>query len=276
MPAQTVLLVGPPNPAAEVAGIQSGIVEALTGSDCSLTVAPFISGSAAAHGEFAALVARVRPVGAILAPGLSGVEIAVSALQAGGVPYIRISPQAEDNLARLVCSNDRLGMRDAANYLIALGHKKIGFVSISDKSATASERELGFLDALAEHGLEFGADLVVPADDTPEGACKAALLLMSLSPRPSAILASSDMQAAGVLQAARLRDIAVPAGLSVLGFGDGEIAQALAPPLTTMRLPHAEMGFTAAVRLLDPALAATQPVEFFCQLVVRESAAPPL
>jgi LacI family transcriptional regulator len=187
-----------------------------------------------------------------------------------------MAPDASVEASKLVCSNDRLGICDATNYLISLDHRRIGFISISNDSPTARERELGFLDALAQHGLDFGAELIAPAEDTAESGREAALLLMAVSPSPTAILASSDMQAAGVMQAARLQGIAVPSALSVMGFGDADLAAALAPPLTTMRIPYAEMGFAAAIKLLDPARAEMQPVEFFCEVVVRESTAPPL
>lgn len=249
--------------------VQSGVISALAGTTGALVLHAVDPGSTEAVQELARNLRAFQPSGAILMPCLSGDALA-QAIAAAGSHCVHMAPDGGGSATELVCSNDRLGMRDAANYLISLGHRRIGFISISDGSAAARERELGFLDALADHGLD-GSELIAPADDTVDGGREAGELLMSVSPRPTAVLASSDIQAAGMLQVARLREIAVPGGLSVMGFGDGELASALVPPLTTMRLPWAQMGFTAAVKLLDPARAARQPVEFFCELVRRGS-----
>jgi LacI family transcriptional regulator len=274
MNAPIVVLIASPDDGLDAQRIQSGILKALADIPHFLAVAPFKSRSKARYDEIGKIVGQVHPTGAIITPQVSGDEELCATLQATAIPQVSIAPDAHGHLDRQICSNDRQGTCDAANYLIAIGHKRIGFVSISDESAVAREREGGFLDALALHGLDQGAELVVPAENTAEAAREAALLLLFVSPRPTAILASSDLQAAGVLQAASLSGIAVPANLSVMGFGDADLAAALTPPLTTMHIPYAEMGFTAAIKLLDPARADMQPVEFFCKLVVRESTAP--
>lgn len=267
-----VLIAGQPV-GSPVSAIQSGIAKALAGSACALVVAPYQPGNREALGEICRVIEGLKPLGAILPSPVCDDGGLAAVLRQAGCSQVSIAPDVAGEPARLICSNDRQGMCDAANYLIALGHRRIGFVSISDESRTARELELGFIDALAQHGLDFGAELVVPADDSAEGGRDAAMLLAAVSPRPSAILASSDAQAAGVMQAARLLGIAIPDALSVMGFGDGDLASALAPSLTTMRVPYAEMGFTAAVKLLDPARAERQPVEFFCELVPRGSTA---
>lgn len=275
MNAPIVVLIAPPDDAADAQRIQSGILKALSDIPHFLALAPFKPRSKARYDEIGKIAGQVRPAGAILAPTVAGDEELYATLKAAAFPHVSIAPDAHGQPSRLICSNDRQGMCDAANYLIAIGHKRIGFVSISDESPVSRERERGFIDALALHGLDQGAALVSAAENTAEAALEAALLLLSVSPRPTAILASSDIQAAGVLQAAGMNGVAVPADLSVMGFGDADLAAALMPPLTTMHIPYAEMGFTAAIKLLDPGRADMQPVEFFCKLVVRESTAPP-
>lgn len=268
----SIFLIARTADAPGLAGVQSGVISALAGTSGALVLHAIDPGNALAVGELVETLCAFAPAGAVLMPCLAG-EALPHAIAAAGTRFVQIAPDGGESADHLVCSNDRLGMRDAANYLISLGHRRIGLISISDASAAARERELGFLDAMAEHGLN-DAELIAPADDTVEGDREAGELLMSVSPRPSAVLASSDIQAAGMLQVARLREIAVPGALSVMGLGDGELATVLAPPLTTMRLPWAQMGFTAAVKLLDPARAARQPVEFFCELVRRGSTGP--
>ena len=269
-----IILVSKAPPHSTLSGVQFGITSALSDSAHLLGIQFVDPSNAIALRDFNRSLRTLAPVGAILDPGLSGNDALIDVIEKGGVQYVCIAPDASEAASRVVCSNDRLAMCDATNFLISQGHRRIGYISISEAGPVTREREMGFLDALAQHGLDFGADLVVPADNTAQAAMEAALLLLAVSPRPTAILASSDMQAAGVLQAAHSRGIAVPGALSVMGFGDSDLAAALTPPLTNMQIPYAEMGFTAAIKLLDPSRAAMQPVEFFCKLVVRQSTAP--
>ncbi|MGE3691752.1 MAG: substrate-binding domain-containing protein [Novosphingobium sp.] len=254
--------------------IQAGILQALADTGHALVPVPLDCASPGAVHELFRVIERLQPQGIVLPPPASDSDELVAALQGAGYAHVSIAPDARVHPAQLACSNDRQAMCDAANYLIALGHRRIGFVSISDESRTARERELGFIDALAEHGLDFGAELVVQSEDTAISGLEAGLLLLNVSPRPSAVLAASDTLAAGVLQAAARRKIAVPDTFSVMGFGDADLAPALTPPLTSMRVPYAEMGFTAAVKLLDPTRAALRSVEFLPRLVSRGSTGP--
>jgi DNA-binding LacI/PurR family transcriptional regulator len=134
------------------------------------------------------------------------------------------------------------GMARAAAQLAAWGHTRIGLVTGPDDDPESRACELGYLGALADIGLDRGPSLIAAAEGTSaEAGRKAAELLLSVSPRPSAILASSDMLACGVLRAAYAAAIAVPGDLSITGMGDSDLAIAAVVPLSSVRLPEAEL-----------------------------------
>lgn len=263
--AATVALIAD---AASAWEIQLGALAALRDSGLGLALLLADPRSAQCHANLRRLLETFRPAGAVLAAG----DFAALCREMN-CPYVAIAPDAREDAANLVCSNDRQGARDATEYLIALGHRRIGFVAGPETCRASRERELGYIDALAEHGLDLGAELGVPGDLSAASGREAGRLLLAVSPRPTAIFAASDEMAAGVLQAAHEHGVKVPEQLSVIGFGDTPLAQACWPPLTSIRLPWDQMGFTAAIKLIDPANAEAQPVEFFCDLVKRESTA---
>lgn len=268
--AGTVLLVASPASAHE---LQLGALAALRDSGLGLSLLLADPASPNCLADARRMFEAHRPVGVVLAAVAAPGDFAALCRDAGS-RHVAIAPDAGEETARLVCSNDRQGASDVMRYLLALGHRRIGFVAGPEHCRASRERELGHLDAMAEHGLDHGAELAAQGDGSVASGREAGRLLLAVSPRPTAILASSDAMAAGVLQAAHTLGVAVPGQLSVIGFGDTPLAEACWPPLTTMRLPWAEMAFTAAIKLIDPARAETQPVEFFCELVPRGSTGP--
>jgi LacI family transcriptional regulator len=140
---------------------------------------------------------------------------------------------------------------DMTSHLIALGHKRIGFV-IGHANHTASDLRLyGYRRALDRAGLAFEPKYVRPgAFDFASGEA-AADVLLDLPQPPTAIFASNDDMAAGVLTVAHRRGLAVPGQLSVAGFDDTALASQLWPPLTTVRQPTRELAYAAASLLFD-------------------------
>jgi LacI family transcriptional regulator len=141
------------------------------------------------------------------------------------------------------------GALAATEYLINLGHRRIGFVTGTMTMGCATERLRGYERALKQHGLRYDAKLVARGDfQQPQGyACTHQLL--SLKPRPTAIFASNDVMAFGAMEAARDLGLRIPDDVSIVGFDDVPQAESVHPPLTTVRQPLREMG-RAAARLL--------------------------
>jgi LacI family transcriptional regulator len=179
----------------------------------------------------------------------------------------------------MVASNDRDAVRDATRYLIQQGHKRIAIVTGPQGFRSATERLAGFEDALSEAGIKLPRSHRAEGEYTFDSGLVATEQLLDLSPRPTAIFASNDEMAAAVLYAARLRGIAVPDELSIVGFDDTPIASRIWPPLTTVRWPIVAMGRSAAHKLIAGAVEEIdledEPLEFLSNLIRRGSVAPP-
>ncbi len=141
---------------------------------------------------------------------------------------------------------------DAARMLIGLGHRRFGLVTIDEPFTFAHLRRRGLEQALAEAGLKLPPTAVrsVPMID-PAAAEAAAHELISIAPRPTAIFGVTDSQAIAVLKAAAARSLAVPAGLSVIGFDDLPIAAYARPALSTFDQHARESAATIAGMVTD-------------------------
>ncbi len=250
-----------------------GALSALHDTACALSLFQAEPASPYLLDDLRNFLERHRPCGIILLPPLSGNPKLAALCRELGCKPICLAPDALD-AQQYFCSNDRLAAADATNYQVALGHRRIGFISGPEHCRAARERELGYLDAMASHGLDRDAALIAPGDGSLASGIAAARLLLEVSPRPTAIFAASDEMAAGVLQAAHAMGIGVPGDLSVTGFGDSGAAALLCPPLTSVALPIGDMAFAAAIQLIGRENAPPQPVEFFGTLVARGSTGP--
>lgn len=252
---------------------QRGALAALRDSACGLILFEGEAGSAWLLEDLRRFLECHRPRGAILLPPLSAAPgLAELCADLGCVP-IRLSPCDLSGPSPVLCANVRQGMADATHYLIALGHSRIGLIAGPEQCLSSRECELGFIDALAAHELDRGAELVAASDGSLAAGEAAARLLLDVSPRPTAILAASDLLAAGALKAALALGVEVPAALSLIGFGDSALAAALPTGLTSLRPPWSEMAFAAATELAGQA-GTPQPAEFFASLVPRATTGP--
>ena len=147
--------------------------------------------------------------------------------------------------------DDRKAAYDMTQHLLSLGHRRIGFVrGHLDHSATPL-RYQGFLDAMRDADLEVRPEWVVSGAFSFRSGVGAGERLLSLADRPTAIFASNDDMALGVMAAANRLGLTLPAQLSVAGFDDSPIAQAVWPQLTTIRQPVEAMARAAATMLVE-------------------------
>jgi LacI family transcriptional regulator len=168
--------------------------------------------------------------------------------------------------------------RLTANYLLDLGHRHFAIVTQEVAgNDRAAARLQGFTSALAERGISLAPDQVVQKPwSIREGHAAFAELVRS-GQRPTAVICGNDYLAAGVLAACHEHGIRVPEDMSVVGFDDLEIAAYLSPPLTTVRVPAAEVGTKAAAVLLDRIVSneILKSIELQPELVIRRSTGPP-
>jgi LacI family transcriptional regulator len=202
--------------------------------------------------EVGGLIDQTQVDGVILSSPVTDAAAVMEELERRGVPYVRISPGTDHERSSSVSMDDVQAADDMTSHLIALGHRRIGFI-VGHPNHTASDLRLfGYRRALDRAGLSFEPKFVRQgAFDFSSGEA-AADALLDLPNRPTAIFASNDDMAAGVLTVAHRRGLAVPAELSVAGFDDTALASQLWPPLTTVRQPTRDMAYAAASLLFDP------------------------
>ncbi len=231
--------------------VQAAMVSALGGHPHALCVVRHDASAANAMRNLGDFLELHRPSGAVLMPSLAQPHAVAGLLWEYGARSVRLG--AGSNAGRFGCmtSLDRVGAANAVRWLAEQGHRRIGFIA-SEDDPCATPRELGYLDAMADLELDRGPALIAGGTGGFEAGLKAGGELLEISPAPTAILASSDAVAAGLIRAASAKGVAVPGALSVIGFGDTPLARELTPALTTVRVSMREMAHRATQMLLDP------------------------
>ena len=170
--------------------------------------------------------------------------------------------------------DNRAAVREAVNFLIAKGYRRIGMLAGSSGPATL--RVAGYRQALAEHGLALDPQLVCVDDFTEAGGYRAMGQLLTVSPPPDAVFAANDMMALGALVAIRDAGLRIPEDVALVGFDDIPIDRLVTPALTTVTQFQSRLGRRAAELLLErvqgKAPAGGRSVEMPFEIVVRESA----
>jgi LacI family transcriptional regulator len=216
--------------------------------------------------------------GVILA-ATSGIDLLGAMLKGREIPVVALDPgtRAATELPTVSAANWS-GSLYATRHLIALGHRRIGMITGWKGLLCSRARLDGYRAALEEADITEDPGLIVRGDFSYGSGLAMAQGLLGLGSPPTAIVASSDNIALGVIEAARLRGISVPDELSVTGFDDLPGSRWSSPPLTTVRQPLQDMGRLAARTVLGVARGKTldtSTLELSTQLIVRESTAPP-
>lgn len=238
-----------------------------------------------AEGEFSAeafadILQGVAFDGVVLTPPLCDDLHILAAVDAAGVPYVRMAPGAETDRAPHVWMDDRGAAREQTLYLWDLGHRRIAFIGGPETHRAAIQRREGYLQAMAERGAEVPQAWIAEGDFFGMSGFNAGDALLSLDPPPTAIFAGNDEMAIGVLAAAAKHGVSVPERLSVVGFDNSPAGESSWPPLTTVHQPIAEMA-EAAVDMLIKRFGDKRFREQITEkkldyrLVTRRSAVPP-
>jgi LacI family transcriptional regulator len=203
----------------------------------------------------------------------------LQALASHGFHFVIVDPLKEVAAGvPVVSAANSSGATHATRHLLELGHRRIGVISGPAGWSASEERLRGYHAALAGAGVPVDPGLVVNSNFRVDGGQEAALALLDLPHPPTAIFAFNDSMAIGATLAARGRGLALPAGLSVVGFDDTSEAAIAVPALTTVRQPLAEMGRTAVsllLRQLENRRFEPLRLELETKLIVRDSTAPP-
>lgn len=202
----------------------------------------------------------------------------LESLRIRNFPYVLIDHHSADEADLTVIATNQQGGYEATKHLIELGHVRIGMITGWKDMTSAKERLIGYKTALEDYGLPFDPDLVFEGDFTQTSGSQGLTYLLQLPNPPTAIFASNDVAAQGVMDAARLHGLIVPDDLSVIGFDDIPLAASLSPRLTTIRQPLRQMGSIATQLLLNRIHEPDQTqssVVLPTELILRESTARP-
>ena len=205
----------------------------------------------------------------------------------GVAPAVLVDCYAEDGSLPSVVPDEVGGGRTATEHLLRKGHRRVAFINSQDPIPATAGRLQGYRQALAAFGVSYDDDLVVAEDALPGGGYRATRRLMTLPDPPTALFCFNDRTAMGAYDALRKLGLSIPGDVAVVGFDNEEmIAAHLHPSLTTLQLPHFEMGRWAVRHLLslvrgaeaaDAAHASAQQAEgpihktLDCPLIERDS-----
>ncbi len=228
------------------------------------------SGRASHEQKYVSLLSNSITDGVIIVAPVTG-EFSTDA------PIVSIDPLMSDPTYPSVHATNYQGAMDAMEYLLHLGHKRIGFISGRAELESSNRRLKGYRDALEKADLSIDEKLIASGDYTTETGARCARELLSLENRPTAIFASNDQAAMGVFQVAQELGLRIPEDLSVIGFDN--IMESKYMRLTTVDQFISEMGFVATQMLIQ--LINDEPLEFQTykmqtQLVIRNSCDAPI
>lgn len=228
---------------------------------------------AAAEREYVELFLEQRVEGIIAFPSSENLAVWREA-QELGVNLVFADRVLEGLDVPSVVVDNHDGAYALTEYLIVLGHRRIGYLGGPREVSSGREREQGYRDAHADAGLEVVEELVVPSHFTRRNAFANALRILGAEPLPTALVASNNILGEAAIGAVRHLGLNIPDDLSVVMFDDVPWATLVTPPITVVTQPARRLGREAA-RLVVRAASEPGSVLVRTELVVRSSAAPP-
>ena len=194
-------------------------------------------------------------------------------------PAVLLNCYTSDRRLPSVVPGEVAGGHTATARLIRSGHRRIGFINGEEWMEAAEDRFKGYRQALASADLPFDEELYRAGDWQLHSGDVHTRSLMALADPPTAIFCANDRMAVGCYQALASLGLRIPDDVSVIGYDDEEVARQLTPQLTTVVLPHREMGRWAVEYLFnhahEPASERYPSVKLECPLVERHSVAAP-
>jgi LacI family transcriptional regulator len=229
-------------------------------------------------------LASARAAGVIVVPSAAPLRETIALL--GRMPHVQLIRGCDALSAPWFGIDDRAAIRIAVEYVVARGHRRIGYVGGDLSLGTSRERRAGYDEALARAGIAVLPALCRHGAGDVESGRAATLGLLALRPRMTALVTGTSLVTPGALDALATSGVAVPSSLSIVGFNDGPALAWWGPGITAIGLPVREIAMACAGRLLrdleQPAAAAAVPARalaeravFVPSLVERGSVGPP-
>lgn len=215
--------------------------------------------------------------GFILAPTSATDNQHIVKLAREGAPIVLIDRVIEKVRCDSVVVDNEGGAREAVDYLVANGHRRIGLLRDDSRIFTAQERLAGYQNSLQSHGIGLDESLISVSRSTVEHAIEATIRLFSQRDRPTAIFTVDSLMTQGALLALRSMGLSIPQDVSLVGFDDFNLATFTDPQITVMAQPISEIGPLAARLLLDRLEGKTMAprhMRFPTRLIIRGSVQP--
>ncbi len=259
-----------------VVELQRGALDRLHGERYRLLVLP-IESVAEVAGKIMSVLRAAALDGVVLTPPASDHPKIIHELTQNNFPFSRVAPTRSLDIGPCRTTDDVEAARKMTEYLLDLGHRRIGVIKGDPTHPSSGARLDGFLEALKAAGIKQSPDLIEQGFYTYESGLAAAHKLLDRADRPTAIFAQNDDMAAAAIMAARDLGLSVPDDVSIAGFDDSAIAQIVWPRITTVHQPVYDMARSATDALI--AKLENKPYADLethaCELIVRQSTAPP-
>ena len=197
--------------------------------------------------------------GLILTPPVSDDRHVLSLIEQRKVPFVRIAPLLDLERGDIVTMDEFQAASEIVGLMTARGHRRIGIMRGPNSQLVSMRRFNGYANAVGAKGLRVDQALVAQGDFTRQSGREQAAKLFAA--KPTAIFASNDEMAAGIIDAAREAGIAIPGDISLVGFDDNAVATTVRPNLTTVRQPLEAMGEEAARLVADGVRRPNKPKE---------------
>jgi LacI family transcriptional regulator len=228
--------------------------------------------------EVQGVLGALRPDGVLLTPPSCDDDAVLELLRSARIPFVRLGSEAPGGGGVRVRMDDVGAASAIVEHLIELGHRRIGIVLGETHYPATAARLRGWREALARYGLAAPEVLIRPGDFTYQSGYAAVGGFLSLPEPPTAIFASSDDMALGVLAALADAGLSAPLDVSVVGFDDSAAARSSNPPLTTVGHPLEELARFGVHALVAGEVSIDEEREVFAplpfRLAIRRSAGP--
>ena len=257
-----------------LADVQSGIFNACKNTGYNLVIQECDYKSNKLKTDIIQFVEDFKIDGLIVTPPLSDMEDFLKELEDHQIDYSIIAPSTMNPESLYVSSNDYEAAYALTSEIIKHGHKDIGFIKGHPKHSASHMRFNGYLDAIKNHGIKRNDQWIKQGNFSFKSGFDAGEEIFHSAKIPTAIFASNDSMAAGIMKSAQMKGMQVPQDLSLAGFDDSPIAHQLWPALTTVKQPVEKMAAHAAKILIarfDGLAEKTKSKEFKSELIVRES-----
>ena len=190
------------------------------------------------------------------------------------IPVVLVETTQDNPYYSTINIDNENGVKEAIEYLVKLGHRKIGFIG---DTITTAVRLAGYKAALAQNNIEY-SDSLVCIDNArfEKGGYDKMLNLLNRKEKPTAVFCVNDTMAIGAVKAAKVKGLKIPDDISVIGFDDINIIPYLEVPLTTVRQPKGEVGnisVSVLMKMIKNKNSFMQNIVLKPELIVRESTA---